>query len=145
MQALVCSELAIAQVLIVAGGLLLANFGRLLAVTPGFDPRGVVVADVTMPAEKAVDPERKAQFITGVLDRLAALPGVERVASTLTPPMAPSINCGYRIGGRRPEPQRRDEGGTTFRTVSEGFFSLLRIPLVRGRAFDRTDTAASQL
>jgi predicted permease len=143
MQVLVGVELAIAQVLLVAGGLLLASFGRLVAIEPGFDPRGVLVAEVSMPAAKAANPGRKAQFIVGVLDRLAILPGVDQVASTLTPPMSPSINRGYRIPGR-PEPERRDDGGTAFRTVSNDFFALLAIRVVRGRAFDRTDSAGSE-
>jgi predicted permease len=143
LQALVVGELAIAQVLLVGGGLLLVSFARTLAVDPGFDPHGVLVATVDLASSKASSPERKAQLITGVLERLASLPGVERVASTLTPPMSPAVTRGVRIEGR-PEPRRGETPSTAFRTASDDFFSLARIRMVGGRAFDRTDTASSE-
>ena len=81
---LVGAELAIAQVLVVGAGLLLASFVRLTATDPGFDARRVLAADISMSMTRASDPDRKAQFIAQAIDRLAALPGVTSVASALT-------------------------------------------------------------
>ena len=55
---LVSGELAIAQVLLVAAGLLVASFARLTSVNPGFDPRNLVTADVSLPGAKYGDPMR---------------------------------------------------------------------------------------
>ena len=100
-QLLVGGELALAQVLLVAAGLLVASFARLLASDPGFTARDIVTVSVSLAAETyGADPARKAQFHALVLERAAALPGVEGVAMSLTAPLAGAINRGVRIEGR---------------------------------------------
>ena len=73
--ALVGGELAVAQVLLVGAGLLLASLSRLLAVDPGFDPRGLVAVDVSLPGTKYSDPARKVEFHRAVVTGLTGLPG----------------------------------------------------------------------
>ncbi len=79
-QLLVGGELALAQVLLVTAGLLVASFARLLASDPGFTSRDIVTVGVSLAADTyGADPARKAQFHELVLERAAALPGVEGV------------------------------------------------------------------
>ena len=68
---LVSGELAIAQVLLVGAGLLLASFVRLTSLNPGFDPRDLVAVDVSLPGAKYRDAETRIRFHDEVLERLS--------------------------------------------------------------------------
>lgn len=73
-QCLVAVEIALAVVLVVAGGLMIRSFDRLTSVDLGFDPEGVVAFTVV-----PVDAERaaRASYYEDVLRAVRAIPGVE--------------------------------------------------------------------
>ena len=101
---LVSSELAIAQVLLVAAGLLLASFVRLTSLNPGFDPRDLVAVDVSLPGSKYRDAAARIRFHEDVLERLSATPGMRSVATAMQAPMRPTITRGVWIEGRPAPP-----------------------------------------
>jgi putative ABC transport system permease protein len=139
---LVSSELTIAQVLLVAAGLLLASFVRLTSLNPGFDPRDLVAADVSLPGSKYRDAAARIRFHEDVLARLSATPGVRSVATAMQAPMRPTITRGVWIEGR-PAPPPGEANITAFLTVSEQYFQTTGTRLLRGRAFTRDDTLRS--
>ncbi len=136
---LVWSELAVAQVLLVAAGLLLASFARLISLDPGFDPRDLVAVDVSLPGAKYRDAAARIRFHEDVLERLSATPGVRSAAMTMQAPMRPSITRGVWIEGR-PAPPPGEFNLTAFMTVSERYFDTTGIRLLRGRGITRDDT-----
>ena len=136
---LVSSELAIAQVLLVAAGLLLASFVRLTSLNPGFDPRDLVAVDVSLPGSKYRDAAARIKFHEDVLARLSATPGVRSVATAMQAPMRPTITRGVWIEGR-PAPPPGEANLTAFLTVSEQYFETTGIRLLRGRALTRDDS-----
>jgi putative ABC transport system permease protein len=143
-QLLVGGELALAQVLLVAAGLLVASFARLLAVDPGFTARDIVTVDLSLAAGTyGADPARKAQFHELVLERAAALPGVEAAAMSLTPPLSGAINRGVVIEGR-PALRPGERQTMSFMPVSESYFDLIGLPVRRGRPFSSRDSAAAE-
>jgi putative ABC transport system permease protein len=135
---LVSSELAIAQVLLVTAGLLMASFGRLISVDPGFDARELVAMDVSLPGAKYRDPALRIRFHEDVLDRLAATPGVKSVAMAMRAPMTEAITRGVWIDGR-PEPRPGELQLMGFLTISENYFSTTGIRVLRGRSITRDD------
>ncbi len=137
--ALVWSELAIAQVLLVAAGLLLASFARLTSLDPGFNPTDLVAVDVSLPGSKYRDAETRIRFHEQVLERMSATPGVASVAMAMQAPMRPTITRGVWIEGR-PEPGPGEVNLMAFLTVSERFFDTTGIRLIRGRGITRDDT-----
>ncbi len=139
---LVSSELAIAQVLLVAAGLLLASFGRLVSVEPGFDPRDLVAMDVSLPGAKYRNPGDRIRFHEEVLDRLSATPGVRTAAMAMSAPMRSSITRGVWIEGRPPLAPGQFQL-MAFLTVSEDYFSGTGMRIVRGRGITREDNARS--
>jgi len=139
---LVWSELAIAQVLLVAAGLLLASFGRLTSLDPGFDATDLVAVDVSLPGPKYRDAGARIRFHEQVLERVAATPGVRSVAMAMQAPMRPTITRGVWIEGQ-PEPAAGEVNVTTFMTVSEAYFNTAGIRLLRGRGITRDDTLRS--
>jgi len=135
---LVWTELAIAQVLLVTAGLLVASFLRLTSLNPGFDPRDLVAADVSLSAAKYRDAATRIRFHEDVLRRLSETPGVRSVAMAMQAPMRQAITRGVWIEGR-PAPAPGEYNLTAFLTVSEHYFGTTGIRLVRGRAFTPED------
>lgn len=139
---LVSSELAIAQVLLIGAGLLVASFIRLTSLNLGFDPRELVAVDVSLPGAKYGDAAARIRFHEEVLERLSATPGVRNVAMAMQAPMRPSITRGVWIEGR-PAPSPGEFNLTAFLTVSERYFDTTGIRLLRGRGITRDDTLRS--
>src|SRR4051794_12818242 len=73
---LVAGEVALALVLLVGAGLFLRSLSRLADVSPGFDPVGVITANVSLPPSQYSGRDKQITFYRSVLDRLASLPGV---------------------------------------------------------------------
>lgn len=139
---LVSSELAIAQILIVGAGLLLASFVRLTSLDPGFNAQNLVAVDVGLPGSKYRDAAIRIRFHETVLERLTASPGIRSAAMAMQAPMRPTITRGVWIEGR-PAPPPGESNLTAFLTVSEGYFETTGIRLLRGRAPGREDTLRS--
>ena len=139
---LVSSELTIAQVLLVAAGLLLASFARLMAVSPGFDARDLIAMDVSLPSARFRDPEKRIRFHEDVLQRLRATPGVRAAAMAMRAPMTPAITRGVRIE-HQPAPRPGELQTMSFLTVSDGYFETTGIPVVRGRGITPGDSPAA--
>ena len=139
-QMLVVAEVALAVVLLAGAGLLVRSLQRQLAVEPGFDPRGVVTAQLSLPLGRYTPAARK-QFVDQLLERLAGAPTVRAVAVGSDMPLRGNSSAGVLyISGT-------DRGFRYYRhQVSENYFATLGIPLVHGRTFgveDRRDSSAS--
>jgi putative ABC transport system permease protein len=135
---LVSGELAIAQVLLVAAGLLLASFVRLTSLDPGFEPKDLVAVDVSLPGSKYRDAPTRIRFHEDVLARLETEPGIQNVAMAMQAPMRPAITRGVWIEGR-PAPAPGEANITAFLTVSEQYFATTGIRLLRGRPLSQND------
>lgn len=79
---LVAAEVALAVALLSSTGLLVRSLDRLLAEDPGFRPERVLTFDLQTVGPRYTEDEARWTFHRQVLDALAAVPGVERVALT---------------------------------------------------------------
>jgi predicted permease len=134
---LVGFEVATAVVLLVGSALLIRTLYNILNADTGFDPKGVVTASLS---PTGLTPAK----IDRIRTELAAVPGVSGVAFSTQLPFAWG-NQSAPV--RRPgDPVDRDwlaMGG--FRVVTSQYFSVLRQPVLRGRAFTDQDRAGSAL
>ncbi len=138
--ALVAVEVALALVLVSGCGLLLRSFVNLLQVDTGFQGRGVAALQV-FAWDRHPDPSARRAYFARVLDRLAALPGVEAVGAVTAMPFIESnidIQGVFRIVGR-PAPAQGEEPRASFNVATPGYFEVMRIPLVRGRHLGSRD------
>ena len=81
-------EIAAALVLLIAGGLLLRSFVRLLDSPFGFDPKGVFVVRTLFDRARYPDPMKRQAAQKELLDRLSHLPGVTAVATASHLPLS---------------------------------------------------------
>jgi len=134
---LVVSEVAIAVVLLVGGGLVVRGFVRLMNVDPGFRPSNVLTLRVALPEAAYSTEDRRRAFVDEALPRIRALAGVERAAIVTSLPLAGGTGYGISIEGAPPRPGRVPVAD--FAATSPGYFETLGIRLVRGRTFDARD------
>jgi predicted permease len=136
---LVVAQTAVGLVLLVASGLLIHSFVRVLQVEPGFDRRNVLVASLSLP-ESRYSSAQQTQFYQQLLPRVRALPGVQSASAGWPLPLS---NSGMRIafdieGHPLPEGDRNTARATI---ANPGFFGTMRIPILRGREFRDSDDA----
>ena len=142
---LVIAEITMTVVLLVAAGLLLRSYTKVLAVEPGFNPQHVLLAETVLPPSKYRALESRKAFYDGVLERVAALPGVTRAAYANYPPLTFKGGRAFlSIEGRpAPQPQEFTRFIVSDRVVSAGYFTALEVPVLRGREFDARDGGAA--
>jgi putative ABC transport system permease protein len=141
---LVISELAGAAMLLVGAGLLIRSYVQLQHVEPGFDPQGVTTFSLSLPAARYADPASPRPFVSALLSRLNAEPGVESAAVAMGLPFTSDLNA---ITGFRHEAQAEPDSASmptaSLRIVSPEYFQMMKIPIRDGRPFDNRDTATS--
>jgi putative ABC transport system permease protein len=135
---LVVSEVAIAVVLLVGGGLVVRGFVRLMNVDPGFRPSNVLTLRVALPEAAYGSQDRRRAFVDEALPRIRALAGVERAAIVTSLPLAGGSSYGISIEGV-PPPRPGRVPVAAFAATSPDYFETLGIRLVRGRTFDARD------
>ena len=139
--ALVVAEMSFAVILLVGAGLLIRSFIQLQQVSPGFDPRGVLAMQVSLPQNKYADATARAAFNNRVLEEVRALPGVKTAGTTTSLPMSGSNQSGsFTIEGRPVTPGEDPPHGSRWLS-SEDYFQTMGVKLVRGRLFDARDVA----
>jgi putative ABC transport system permease protein len=145
---LVVVEFALSLMLMIGAGLLLRSFGRLLEVKPGFNANNVLMARIWLPVPNNpdLDPyrplEKRAGFVSEILRRTSALPGVRYAAvggGNGVPMLGPHNSGSFTI---------EDQPGTDttlptaqITSVSADYFRVLDTPLIRGRWFMESDDA----
>jgi predicted permease len=134
--ALVVVELALAVTLLVGAGLLIKSFAKVNEQSPGFEPAGLISVRIVLPDNRYPDRPARTAFVDRLLERVRALPGVESVGMTdLLPFSNQGSQSSYNIEGRPVPPGEQGPHGH-IRTVDEGYFATMRIPVIKGRTFD---------
>jgi len=141
--ALVVAEIALAVVLLVGAGLMVKSFVRLENVKPGFEPKGTLTFQHTLPGSKYPDDPEVIAFYRQLNEKLASLPGVESASGMTALPFSKASNyTSFLIDGRPPLPQGEfllaEHIG-----IFPGYFKTARVPIMRGREFTEQDTKAS--
>jgi predicted permease len=136
---LVVAQVAIALVLLVGAGLLLASFRHVVSVDPGFRPAGTVTAAVSLPPARYPEPADLRSFYERALRGIRALPGVEAAGSTSSIPLGGSYSDSIMMAeGYQLAPGESIVSPSQV-VASPGYFEAMGIPLVRGRFFEEGD------
>src|SRR5262245_21842512 len=133
--ALVVAETALAIVLLTGAGLLMRSFWRLSGVAPGFEPRGVLTAQVSLPYE---EPARIVKFYEEAVGRLSQLPGVKVAGAISWLPFAAGSATDFRLLDRPAPPPGQEPVGDV-RMITPGLLQAMGVPLLQGRDFKDSD------
>jgi predicted permease len=135
-EGLVVAEVALACVLLVGGGLLLRSFVSVLDVDLGYQPEGAIAWEVETSREFETLAEA-AGFYRGLVADVAAVPGVEEVGLSDTPPLGRNRSWGVRAEGAVYGPGEQPHAFP--RMVDTQYLRVMRIPLLAGRHFTPDD------
>jgi predicted permease len=148
--ALVVAEIALALVLLVGAGLLVQSFRRLQQTGAGFDASHLLTLQIDPPYSRYNKVEQTAPYYRRVIAEIESLPGVESAAVNDSLPLSfqeaqgsANRTVGY-IEGQSIEEQQRAPY-VNLQIVSPGYLRAMKIPLLRGRAFDEYDIANSTM
>ena len=143
--ALVASEVALSAVCLVAAGLLLHSFVKIVRVDPGFNTERVLTVDVALPGVRYPAPKR-VDFYRTLLSEVSSLPGVVSAGITNKLPVAGRGTAATALihieGATAPIVERPI---ADVRNVNPEFFSTMGIGLRAGSflsASDRDGTTA---
>jgi putative ABC transport system permease protein len=135
---LVISEIALTLTLLVAAGLVLKSFSRLQSLSLGYEPRALFTARFELPWRKYNDRDKIDTFAKALLDKVRALPGVQKAAVSSNGPLMGGWQTGFwREENPRPKPSDMLNGD--LEVVGGDYFQTLKVPLLRGRTFNERD------
>ena len=166
---LVVAQMALTLILLVGAGLLGKSFYRLLQIDPGFSTESAVAMELSLPnprmdegrykklmeaytrlmergeapdatANFTDEEERQRLFQKQLLERLSATPGMIAVGTINYLPLTGGGPDGTFLIGNNPE----KKGNANYRLVSPGYFTAMKIPLLRGRGFAESDDVNTQ-
>jgi putative ABC transport system permease protein len=137
---LVISEVSLAVVLLISAALLIRTYIDLHQVGPGFDAHNVLTMEMSLNGQRYQNTAGVTQLLRAGRERLNALLGVELAAAAYWLPIDVEDGMGFQIIGR---PVRKDCCGSQWMSITPGYLSLFRIPVLRGRDFTDNDKAGA--
>jgi putative ABC transport system permease protein len=139
-RALVVAEVALVLPLLVAAMLGVRSVQTFMTAWQGYSPDGVLTVRASLQRSAYPDDEARRRVTERLTDELASLPGVTRaVATNVLPASDSDETTRIEIEGVPVDPNKRPV--VPERTVGDGYFDVLRIPLLSGRAFTSADRA----
>jgi predicted permease len=138
-RALLALEVSLTVVLLVGAGLLLKSYEGLRATDLGVPADNVLTMRLSLPEARYASPAQQVSFFEQLIGRVRALPGVQAAGLVNAAP-------GQDWGGDRlvnvveHPPLPHGEGVDLLaRGADPGYFSAIRIPLLRGRTFAQNE------
>ena len=141
--ALVVSEVALALVLLVGAALLIRTSLGLKNVNTGFDAHDVLTLQTSLAGGGYASTAKVDNLTRQVIRKIEALPGVTAAGTTLMLATVGDIDLPFNIAGKAPAKGQLYNGDEQWRSISPHYFKVMRIPLLRGREFEETDTGNS--
>ena len=136
---LVAAEMALAVLLVIGATLLVRSFESMRNVRPGFETERVVAARLSPPAATFREPAPLIAMYRDVLERVAALPGVQSVAAVDKLSLAQTVwGIAVRVEGQFEDGSRPLPEINHSQSVAPGYFETMGIR-VRGRPFTNAD------
>jgi predicted permease len=134
---LVAVQVAISYVVLATGALFLHNLIRATAMSPGFDVRRTVRAEVHLPRALYRDSSAINSYVDTSLAQLRGIPGVEAASAARVLP----FNGWTRFASELTftSTHRKEHAEFNWNAVSPDFFATMDIPVVAGRVFSAQD------
>ncbi|MDB6036951.1 MAG: hypothetical protein JWM99_792 [Verrucomicrobiales bacterium] len=140
LRGLIVFEISLSLILLIGAGLMFKSLARVLSQKPGFDPEHLLVSNVDLPEARIPESKRRLFLFSDLLDRIRRLPGVESASLTSNLPLS-----GADIGGDIMieddiKPWTNEQPLPAHLIIESNYFRTLKIPLLKGRIFDSSDS-----
>lgn len=132
-------QVALSAALLVGTALLLRTVWNAYRVDLGFETTHLLVGSVDI-GKQGYDKERRQQVLKRIVDEVREMPGVRSAALARTVPVQGSVmRAGVEIDGVDLPPDTEVD----LNVVGPEFFAALGVPVLRGRAFEASDSEGS--
>jgi predicted permease len=142
--ALVVAEVALSVVVLIASGLLLNSFWRLMRVNLGFDPLNVLTTELALVSPRYDDAQRRESFFSELEDRIRSASRAGAVGFVSELPLSGEADDTFFTIAEHPPANPNDNNDADIRIIDGDYFGAMRIPLLAGRAFERQDSLDSR-
>ncbi|HKD60912.1 MAG TPA: ABC transporter permease [Terracidiphilus sp.] len=139
---LVISQIALSLALLIAAGLLLRSFDRLLKTDPGFESHNLLTMNISLSTTKYAKPEQQIAFFDDLLRRVSSQPGIRSGAISATLPLTFKRITPVLPEGQ-PDAPLAQRPFVDIEAISPQWFDTMRVPLESGRTFKNTDDATA--
>jgi putative ABC transport system permease protein len=141
--ALIVAQVAISFLLLIGAGLMVRSLVNLQRVDPGFHPEKVLTIQLSLDFSRYTDRAKILAFFDPLLEKVHSLPGVTAAAAAGVFPLdrSPAFNNQFVVEGQQSDATQKP--AAELNVVSPGYWSVLSIPLLSGRDFDRRDSPDS--
>jgi macrolide transport system ATP-binding/permease protein len=134
---IIASQMALSLVLLIPCGLFVRSWLNASVIDPGFATDRVLLLPISS-NQSGVRVQKPPGFEQELIDRVAALPGVEAVTAMDPVPLWFGRNAAFYTIERNGV-----EARLNYARIAPGYFDTLGIRLLRGRDFTRSDTASA--
>jgi putative ABC transport system permease protein len=156
--ALVTVQIGLALMLLIGAALMANSLLKLLNNPLGADPKNLLTFEFRFPQNELMRPVDKYRGVglweifpvTGLTfdrmwERVQAIPGVKSAAAISRAPLSGgAMGMQFFIGGR-PRPESGRGQNAAYFAITPRYFETMKIPILRGRDFTRTDTSTAPL
>ena len=136
--ALVVSQVAVSLVLLIGAGLVLRSYSAARHADGGFDAQNVTALSIDLQTS-GYDQARGLEFVNRFLDAAATEPAFETATLAQYVPLSLVDNSSRSITIEGYAPRTDEDMSFLFNVVAPDYFRALKIPLLAGREFARTD------
>lgn len=137
---LIGSQFAFAVMLLVGAGLMIRSVVALRSLDPGFNPRGVVTAVMTVTGSAESPAGRREAFYQNVVGTLRELPTVESASAINHAPLVGDLwGFPFRVEGKPAPVKGASVPTAAYRVVLPEYFRAMGIRLLKGRDFTTSD------
>jgi predicted permease len=140
---MVITQMALAVVLLIGGGLLMKSFVKLRQVELGFTPTNVITVRLAPPFNRFPKEQKMTSYYNQLLDSLRAVPGVEAAAAVTSAPTAGAFMSSPILIAGQSAPVIPDAQRAFVTVVSADYFRAIGNPLQQGRLFTEADNESS--
>lgn len=140
---LVVAQIGLSVVLLACTGLLIRALIRVQSISPGFNVENVLTMRTMLPFSKYGMQAPRVDFVRGVVEATAALPGVTGAAYTSYLPMTMRGGVWPVVVPGRPESTASLDNASA-RYITPDYFRVMEIPLKAGRRFEESDSMEAQ-
>lgn len=137
---LISAQIALTLVLLTGASLLLQDFLHVHEVKPGFDPRNVFVAQISLASKNYRATEPTQRLVEKIREQLQRVPHIEAISSVNGLPLEKGLNLPlYSV-----DSPTQIEHVVEYRIVSSDYLGVMKIPLIGGRNFSPSDVPGSE-
>ncbi|MGH9457873.1 MAG: ABC transporter permease [Thermoanaerobaculia bacterium] len=136
---MVVVEVSLSIVLLTAAGLLIRSLWTLSSVEPGFDVERIAFVPISLSPDRYAEDPKVWGFYDEIARRLERHPQIASAAATNILPFSGGFSCDSYLVEGNAEVAASMRPCAEVRSVTEGFFETMGIPLVAGRFFEAAD------